>query len=78
MGAYLFGCGSYEQAREKKQHLIDQFGFEESLIHLHPSDVTSRLDLISIGAYVIVNTVLKCLVLGSELLSISNLVCRIK
>ena len=39
-GTYLLGrCGSYEQAREKKQHLIDRFGFEESLIHLHPSDV---------------------------------------
>ena len=39
-GTYLLGrCGSYEQAREKKQHLINRFGFEESLIHLHPSDV---------------------------------------
>ena len=39
-GTYLLGrCGSYEQAREEKQNSIDQFGFEESLIHLHPSDV---------------------------------------
>jgi hypothetical protein len=39
-GTYLLGrCGSYERASQKKQYLVDRFGFDERLIHIHPSDI---------------------------------------
>ena len=36
----IFGsCGSYDRAMQKKQYLVDHFGFDETLIHIHPSDI---------------------------------------